>query len=155
MKRVKSNLKGMTLLELLIVVAILGILGAIGFSTFAREARAAAVRQVAVQLQVDLESLRRAAIQFNGDASLTLNTTGTGYTLEFPTGEVATPTRAVTQDFSVSGVTLTSSAQQVTYSAPDARLGAVSRLFRLSLHDEDFFVKLIGVTGKTVLSATN
>jgi prepilin-type N-terminal cleavage/methylation domain-containing protein len=141
---------GVTLLELLVVLAILGILGTITLGTYLREARVLAVRQQATQLQTDLESLRSSAIRFNRTARFT-KVSSTKYTLNIPTG---TTVRTLTRDLKDSGVQLLNG-QNFSYSAPNAEVGATDFAFRLTSGQAQFFVKVIGVTGKVVLSAQN
>ncbi|NJK43657.1 MAG: hypothetical protein HC933_04720 [Pleurocapsa sp. SU_196_0] len=103
-----------------------------------------------MQLQTDLETLRFSTIQFNAQAQLTLNS-ATSYTVQIPTG--GANHRELTRDLSATGVQV--SGGNLSYTPPNARLGATVRVYSLHLGDANLNLKVIGVTGKTVLSATN
>jgi type IV pilus assembly protein PilA len=155
-----ASQRGFTLIEMLIVIAVLGIILAVGLTTFARESRVSAVRQQAIELQSDLESLRSNAIRYNADATFEILST-TSYRLTLPTGDAVTPTRQVTRDWTNTGVSFTDGID-LRYVAPNGELRTLAGAdltavtpFALSLGDIDYYVKVIGVTGRAMLSATN
>jgi prepilin-type N-terminal cleavage/methylation domain-containing protein len=150
---------GFTLLEMILVIAIVALIMAIGFSTFSRESRIAIVRQQSVELQADLESLRSASIRYNRDATFE-RLSSTSYRLTLPTGDPAAP-RVVTRDWTSTGVSY-SGGENLRYRAPNAELQSFTfapltsvNEFELSLSNIVYYVKVLGVTGKVVLSATN
>ncbi len=151
--RVGLGTTGFTLIELLIVIAILGVILASFISTFARESRVSTVRQVATQLQADFEDLRSKTIRFNDNANFQLDT-AVQYTLTIPTGGVPqTKVRSVPTNVSITAAGSTPAT--FNYVAPFSQVSAVSRVYEIQLDDISLFVKVIGVTGRAVQSATN
>lgn len=150
-RRLTGGSRGFTLIELLVVMAIIGIISAAGISSFIRESRVNAVKQAAIQLQTDLETLRSSTIRFNGDSSVALNTDGKGYSLSIATG--GTP-RTVVRTFE-NGVTTTRTAgTDVVYTAPLSMVGTIAPLqYQITQGDISDYVKVIGVTGRAVFSA--
>ena len=151
--RVPTHARGFTLIELLIVMAILGIITAAGVSTYARESRVSLVRQVATQLQADFEDLRSKTIRFNNDGKFTLDS-DSQYTLDIPTDGTPTPkVRTTPTNVTITAVTATPSS--FSYKSPFSQVSAVSRVYQVKFDDIELFVKVIGVTGRAVQSATN
>lgn len=146
----ESRSAGFTLIEMLVVLAILGIIGTMGVTTYIRESRVAAVRQAAIEMQSDIETLRSSTIRYNGDSKFALATGGKGYTLTIASNPAAT---TITRTFS-NGVTATTTASDLTYKAPLSTVDAPDRSYTLSFDSISYYVKVIGVTGKAVLSAT-
>jgi prepilin-type N-terminal cleavage/methylation domain-containing protein len=158
-RRRAGRASGFTLVEMLLVIAVVALLSALVFTTFARESRVSAVRQQSVELQTDLESLRSASIRYNQDAIFE-RLSPTSYRLTLPTGNPAAP-RIITRDWTSTGVSY-SGGQDLRYRAPSAELQTLGFVdltsvdeFEVSLTDIVYYVKVIGVTGKAVLSATN
>jgi prepilin-type N-terminal cleavage/methylation domain-containing protein len=150
----RGSLWGVTLIELMLVMALVGILGVIGFSTFAQQAQLATVKQIAAQLQGDLENLRSRAIRFNNDATFSLDAGNQKYTLTVPNGAT---NDSITREIPA-GITVSpdgSSIRTVTYSAPLSQISAIPRVYKIALGKFSVFVKIIGVTGRAVQSATN
>jgi prepilin-type N-terminal cleavage/methylation domain-containing protein len=149
---------GFTLIEMLIVIAVIGVLLAVGIPNIIRENRITAVRQVATQLQADLEELRSKAIRFNRNATFTFGTNS--YIRQVPsseTGGYTSAIRTVQPGLSVAYVGDTGGGTFV-YEAPIAQIVPAIRGFRVSFNSDpsvQLFVKVIGVTGKAVISATN
>ena len=141
-----------TLIELLVVMAIIGIIGALGVSTYIRESRVAAVRQAAIQLQADLETLRSSTIRYNSTSEIILATDGKGYNLSIATG--STPT-VVTRTFE-NGIIATrpATASDAIYTPPLSTVGATALKYTLTLGDKSYYIKVIGVTGRAVFSAS-
>lgn len=151
--RVPVQTRGFTLIELLIVMAILGIITAAGVSTYSRESRVSLVRQVATQLQADFEDLRSKTIRFNNDGGFRLDS-ASQYTLSIPTGSApATKVRTIATNVSVTAIGGTTAS--FGYSAPFSQVSATSRVYQVQFDDVSLFVKVIGVTGRAVQSATN
>ena len=149
----KPRAKGFTLIELLIVIGILGgVLGA-SLTIYARESRVTAVRQVATQLQADFEELRSKTIRYNDDSSFNLNS-ASKYTLTIADG--GTPVVKIRDLPSNITITVTSgSPSSFSYRAPFSQVSAASRGYEIKLDDIILFVKVIGVTGRAVQSATD
>jgi Tfp pilus assembly protein FimT len=135
------------------VMAILGIITIAGISTYSRELRVTLVRQVATQLQADLEDLRSKTIRYNNDGTFTLDS-DTQYTLSIPTdGMAQTKIRTIPTNVSLTAVAGTPAT--VSYKSPFSQVSAVSRVYQVQFDDISLFVKVIGVTGRAVQSATN
>ena len=143
--------KAFTLIELLVVMSIIGVIAGLGINTFVQESRSAAVRQAALQLQSDLEILRSSTIRYNADSSITLSAGGLGYVLSIATGGMTqTVTRVLPNGITVARV---SGTVDITYNAPLSTV-SVAAVYGLTLGGRSNFVKVIGVTGKAVFSAT-
>jgi type IV pilus assembly protein PilA len=145
---------GFTLIEILIVIAVLGIILAIGISTYLRESRVSLVRQAAVQLQVGIENLRSRTIRFNRDATFTrISATQVQYAI--PTSNTASPLTVETLQPGVT-IALESGTDTFTYSAPLSTIDATPNVYRVEVNGVlPLYVKIIGVTGKVIVSATN
>lgn len=145
----RTRIEAFTLIELLIVMAIIGIIGGISVSTYVRESRVSAVKQAAIQLQTDLETLRSNTIRYNGDSSIVVNSTG--YTLNIAIdGSTRTVTRTLSTGMIANRVTGTS---DVTYNAPLATTDAQPLKYEVKLGDISYYIKVIGVTGRAIFSA--
>lgn len=151
--RSSGSTKAFTLIELLVVLGILGIVGGLSVSNYITESRISAVRQAAIQMQSDLEILRSSTIRYNGNSSVVLATAGTGYTLSIATG--GTP-RIVTKTFENGVIAARVAGSDVTYTAPLATTNTFAGLqYSFSLNGATAFLKVIGVTGRAIFSATN
>lgn len=165
---VKSNhrrmISGFTLLEMLIVLAVLGILIAAGLTTFAQQARQTLVRQAAVQVQADLEQLRSSAIRFNRNFQFRWsNAALNGYSVDaidpVTAGAVVSKNRLLPDGVKIDVAGSTPTTESVTYVSPLATLELTPPVFRVQIPNSSstnpLFVKIIGVTGRVVISATN
>ena len=143
-----TRVKAFTLIELLVVMAIIGIVGGISVSTYVRESRVSAVKQAAIQLQTDLETLRSNTIRYNGNSSIVISSTG--YTLNIAIdGSTRTVTRTLLSRMTISRVT----GSDVTYLAPLSTVDVGSLKYQLTLDDISYYIKVIGVTGRAIFSA--
>lgn len=144
-----SGRQAFTLIEMLVVLAIVGIIGAASVSTYIRESRVSLIKQTAIQLQTDLETLRSSTIRYNGNSDITLNASGNTYSLSIATG---TAPRTVTRTMP-SNIVVTRTGSDVTYQAPLATIDGTPLKYQLTLGDISYYVKVIGITGRAVLSA--
>jgi prepilin-type N-terminal cleavage/methylation domain-containing protein len=152
---------GYTLIEMLIVLTIVGILlgvGVSGVQNLIRENRVAAVRQAAIQLQADLENIRSSAIRYNTDGSFD-SVIGQTYSMTVPTGPnaITTRTRTLPSNLTIviTGATGTNAFPMV-YRAPLSTISAIPREIRISTTGGiGIFVRVIGVTGRAVVTGVN
>jgi prepilin-type N-terminal cleavage/methylation domain-containing protein len=144
--------RGFTLIELLVVLAIFGILGGVVLWVYIRESRLSYVRDAAFALQSDIENLRTSAIRLNGSATFE-RLSDTQVRLTFPNNP--TP-RTVTLRPGLAIRLMTGSNNTFTYQAPLATISTGSNVYEVSLANApSVYVKVIGITGKVILSATN
>ncbi|PNY80776.1 pilus assembly FimT family protein [Deinococcus koreensis] len=146
----KRRAAGFTLLELLLVIAILGIVAGI-FSWFLlRSLRQTELRDAGAQLVADLRRARSDAQKSGQVTTLQLDPLKTGYTVRVGAGTPAArelPHRVM--------VETETGPPQVLYQPPFGTLddsGVVWRLRSLSYTDLQLYVKVVGITGKVMLS---
>lgn len=166
---------GFTLLEMLIVLSVLGILIAAGITTFAQQSRTALVRQAAIQVQSDLERLRSGSIKYNSPLRMGWSATFKDrYSVEIPNPDVNGVVLSENRFLPV-GTELDipptppdpppapppappPTSSQVFYNSPLAQVTATDRVYRVSLPSDPgvnpLYVKVIGVTGRVMISAT-
>lgn len=151
MMRAERPRAGFTLLELLLVIAILGIIFGI-FSWFLlRNLRQTELREAAAQLIADLRRSRSNAQQSGRVSTLELSPLKTAYSLKVGSGAprtVGLPHR-VTVEAQVGG-------SRVVNQPPFGTLddtGLVWKLQSPSYSDMRLYVKVIGITGRVMLSA--
>jgi prepilin-type N-terminal cleavage/methylation domain-containing protein len=152
--------QGFTLIEVLLVLALIGIIGGIGFNEWLGASKRGAVRSAAVQIAADLERVRSSARRYNTNATLTRSTNANKYTLLINgnSSEIDMPEGTET---TVQNGTLTGTDLVVQYTAPNAELDTISMNnppeIKVGLINQPgvppIYVKVIGVTGKVVLSA--
>lgn len=149
---------------MLIVLSVLGILIAAGLTTFAQQSRQTLVRQAAVQVQADLEQLRSSAIRYNRNFAFRWsNTDLNAYSIDVndpaTTGAVVNRDRVLPDGIEIDVTGGTPANVSVTYSSPLAVLTATPPVFRVRLANSTttnpLFVKIVGVTGRVAISATN
>ena len=147
-----SPRSGSTLVEILVVLAILGILMGLFGLTLLRSLRQNQLREAASQLAGDLRR-SRADAQNSGQAStLTLDSAKTRYTRVVGAG--------APQALDVpNGVTVTAveGGPSVTYRPPFGTLGADGAVWEVqspASADLRLYVKVVGITGKVMISAT-
>ncbi|WP_264776062.1 prepilin-type N-terminal cleavage/methylation domain-containing protein [Deinococcus aetherius] len=149
---------GFTLVELLVVITIIGILAAAFAFTSLRGWRVQQLQEGAGQLVADLERARSLAQRNSQDSTVTLGSTsvsvpsgsysvtlsGTARTYTLPNGVRAAPSTGTTPN-------------TATFTAPYGELGnttGVVWVVSSPLVSNQLYVKLVGVTGKVILSAT-
>lgn len=142
---------GFTLLELLLVIAILGIVFGI-FSWFLlRSLRQAELRDAAAQLIADLRRARSDAQRSGQVTALQLDPLKTSYTIRIGAGAPAA--REVPHRVTVEAQ---AGPARVLYQPPFGTLddrGVVWRLRSPASADLQLYVKVVGITGKVMLSA--
>ena len=143
--------QGFTLLELLLVVTIIGVMSAVSISGLRAASDRARVNEAATQLAADLQRARSAAQRYNQNASFKIDTaTANSYklTINGTTSERTLP---------VGTQLAADSALTVQYSAPFGEIGnAVPSQLKINLANRDtkpLYIKVLGVTGKVILSA--
>jgi type II secretory pathway pseudopilin PulG len=151
---------------MLLVLAILGILFAVGLSTFAQQSRQALVRQAAVQIQADLEQLRSSAIRYNRNFEFRWSASDlNGYSIDAndpaTAGNIINRDRVLPQgvELDVTGLAPTPASISIEYSSPLAVLEATPPVLRVRIANSSItnplFIKIVGVTGRVAISATN
>jgi prepilin-type N-terminal cleavage/methylation domain-containing protein len=152
--------QGFTLIEVLVVLALVFIIGGIGFNQWLGASKRGAVRSAAVQIAADLERVRSSARRYNTNASLTRGTNANKYTLSIngTSSDIDMPdgTETTVQNGTLAGTDLV-----VQYTAPNAELDPTSLSnppeIKVGLINQPsvppIYIKVIGVTGKVVLSA--
>ncbi|GAA0497660.1 pilus assembly FimT family protein [Deinococcus depolymerans] len=147
----RARQAGFTLLELLIAMAILAIVAGIFSFSLLGTYRASQVREAAAQLTADLRQARSDALRTGQSASVTVAANSAAYTF----------TRAGTPQARTlpNGVTLTSvvGASNVIYTAPTGTTGGNGTTWTLTSPGgtRSLKVKVIGITGKVMIDATN
>ncbi len=152
--------RGFTLIEILVVLALIFIIGGIGFNEWLGASKRGAVRSAAVQIAADLERVRSSARRYNRNATFTRGTNANKYTLLLngTSSDIDMPNGTET---TVQAGTLTGTDLVVTYTAPNAELDTPNinppPEIKVGLINQPsvppIYVKVIGVTGKVVLSA--
>ena len=152
---------GFTLTELLIVISIAGILMFVGFTAYQRSILSNRVQDASLQLAVDLRKARSLSQRQSVNTSLTF-TSASGsavstYSLNLPSGAASiTLPNAVTMTC-VLGCT-SSGLQSIIYKTPFGEMSSSIGGFVLQLNSpvsgiSPRFVKVVGVTGKVMVSA--
>lgn len=160
--------QGFTLVEALVVIAIVGILAAALSNANLRNVRQQQLREAATQLQADVNRARAQAVRMSSDSSVTLTSTAasspaTTYQTSWVTtvgGSATTRTVTLPNGVSVAPYATTTtpavtSPSSVTYSAVYAESSAPQGVIWRLAHPAGpvLYVKLLGVTGKVMLSA--
>jgi type II secretory pathway pseudopilin PulG len=152
--------QGFTLIEILVILALIFIIGGIGFNQWLGASKRGAVRSAAVQIVADLERVRSSARRYNRAATFTRGTNSKQYTLNINniSSSIDMPegTETTVQNGTLSGTDLV-----VSYTAPNAELDSTSLSnppeIKVGLANQPsvppIYIKVIGVTGKVVLSA--
>ncbi|THF68123.1 type II secretion system protein GspH [Deinococcus sp. Arct2-2] len=143
---------GFTLLELLVVMTIIGIVaGVLGFSLL-NNLRRTQLQSAAAQLSADLRLTRTNAQKTGLMSAVTVVAGGTTYTAQ------TRPTQAQTRSLE-NGITLvpdSSSLTTVKYYPPFGTLATTGTLWELrspTTWIPSVFLKVVGVTGKVMISA--
>ncbi|WP_420596707.1 pilus assembly FimT family protein [Deinococcus sp.] len=144
---------GFTLLEMLVVLAIIGILAGIGYFNYLRQIRIGQVREAATQVATDLRTARDSAMRLTQPASISWTTTTpiSSYNLNLPGRNTARNVPNSLNFVCQSGC----DSKKIAYQAPYGELnGATGTILRFDspLVDKIFYVKVVGVTGKVILT---
>jgi Tfp pilus assembly protein FimT len=145
---------------MLIILAIIGVLlgvGVSGVQTLIRENRVAAVREAAVKLQSDLENLRSSAIRYNIDSTIR-NISSQSYELRIPSPGPSNTVvlRTVTRTLPSNLLLSSTGTFPLTYQAPLSTVDVGARELRITTTGSiGISVRIIGVTGKAVLTGVN
>ncbi|PTA67854.1 pilus assembly FimT family protein [Deinococcus arcticus] len=142
--------EGFTLLELLVVMAILGILaGVLGFNLLGSY-RTTQLREAASQLTGDLRQARSDALKGGQDIRLDVALNTPAYTVTRGTG---TQTRTLPGGVVVAAAT---GSNHVSYEAPGGTTDGNGVVWTLRHPGgRETKVKVVGITGKVMIDATN
>jgi prepilin-type N-terminal cleavage/methylation domain-containing protein len=182
MARVRKNHHlGFTLIEILIVISIIGILGAVALTFYLREAKRAQLQATRSQILLDLQDARSKSQRYNCDWTITL-LNATSYQIVGPdlSGTIACATTATTTRTLPSGIEIfqrtsasvaaAPSNYQIIYQAPYGVLSAANNIEAIEIRRAGTavtlptppappsldltYVKILGVTGKVIASAS-
>ena len=149
-----SRRGGFTLLEILVVLVILAILGAISYSYSLRSIRLGQLREAAYQVATDLKAARSSAMRLTqpGAVNWTASSAITSYNVVIGGNSTS---RTVPNDLSFacqSGC----STPSISYKAPYGEIGAAGTILAFSSPaiSATIYVKVVGVTGKVIVSDT-
>lgn len=150
--------RGFTLVELLVVLTVTGILAAAFAMTSLRGSRVQQLQEGAGQLVADLERARSLAQRNSQNNTVALTATSTAS----PSGGYSVTLSGTTQAYTLAnGVRaapyLGTTPNTVTFTAPYGELGNTTGVvWEVSspLISDRLYVKLVGVTGKVILSAS-
>ncbi len=177
----KNHHLGFTLIEILIVISIIGILGAVALTFYLREAKRAEVQRMRSQIVFDLQDARSKAQRYNCDWTITL-LNSTSYNIVGPnlSGTVTCTNTITTTRTTPSGIEIfqrtspsasaAPSNSQIIYQAPYGTLSAANNVDAIEVrrvgtavalpsppappNPDMTFVKILGVTGKVIASAS-
>ena len=150
MKAARTRQAAFTLLELLLAMSILAIVAGIFGFTLIGTYRANQVREAASQLTADLRQARSEALKTGQSASITVAANSSTYTFT----RAGTPqTRTLPAGVTLTGAVGTS----VVYVAPTGTTGGNGVTWTLTSPGgtRSLKVKVIGITGKVMIDATN
>ena len=178
MTRVRKNQFAFTLIEMLIVLGIIGVLGAVALTFYLREAQRARVQSARSQLVLDLQDARSKAQRFNCNWTITL-VDATTYTVVGPdlSGTVTCantitkthPMPSVVEIYQRTSTTAAAAPSniQIIYQAPFGTLSAGNNIDVVEIRrvgtpvalpatqtSDMAYVKVLGVTGKVIASAS-
>ena len=156
------RVRGFTVLELMIVLVVIGIIGAIFSYTLFNSFQSSLVQQGATQLAADLNRAKSLSQRSTTNSSVTISATGASntYTTQWinaSTGGILIQTSTLPNGISVSLPSTNGGSNIVTFSPPFGTQDAVGEVWVVSGASRvpPLYVKVIGVTAKVVISATN
>ncbi|MVN85391.1 type II secretion system protein GspH [Deinococcus sp. HMF7620] len=145
-----AQTQGFTLLELLVVMAILGILAGVLGLNLLSSYRASQLREAASQLSGDLRQARSDTLKTGQSVGINITLNSTAYTV---TRGAGAQTRTLP-----SGVVVAEKVgeTEVTYQAPTGTIGGNGVVWTLRHPGgRQIKVKVVGITGKVMIDATN
>lgn len=165
-----SDQAGFTLIEVLIVLGIIGLLaGVLGYYSFIW-VQTSRLREAAQQVVADLQRARSQAQLTSEDSEVALcstissnctpSTTNTVYTTKWGNSGmgVGSGTRQLPYGIMLSSVNASIGSGYLKYSAPYAETDATGPVWQVTSPASavrPLFIKVVGVTGKVTLGATN
>ncbi|MBZ9750383.1 GspH/FimT family pseudopilin [Deinococcus sp. HMF7604] len=149
-----AQTQGFTLLELLVVMAILGILAGVLGLNLLSSYRGAQLREAASQMSGDLRQARSDTLKTGQSVGINVTLNSTAYTV---TRGAGTATQSQTRTLP-SGVVVAEEVgeTEVTYQAPTGTIGGNGVVWTLRHPGgRQIKVKVVGITGKVMIDATN
>ncbi|MFD2608375.1 Tfp pilus assembly protein FimT/FimU [Deinococcus taklimakanensis] len=145
---------GLTLLEMLVVLAILGIIAGIFYMNLMNSIRQQDVRNAAYQLVTDLRRARTDAQKTGQPVTVRIVNSTSSYARQV--AGAAEQTRTLERGVTVQSTGAAASSLAVTYQPPYGTLAATGTTWRVQSPANPNirqFVKIVGVTGKVMISA--
>ena len=158
MRRSSRRSPGFTIIELLVVMVIVGAVTGALFVNLNRNRNRAQLREAALQVVTDLNRARAKAQQTSSGSVVQLasQTGATGYTTQWAGASSATSRTLVNGVIAETVSPATAAGRTISYAAPYAEIDGVGNVWKFTGKGsiDPLYVKVVGVTGKVILSAT-